>query len=119
MDDKVVQDDANASPHDDDHVASCVSELGSLSPSGTGTFPLGGLLCARHEYGPVVTGSRERVWERPLDRGKFGTGHYVLLLMRLVCACAMSVVSYLRSLMRSFVLVVVSDCAVWSVVYLT
>ena|SRR5712671_5663357 len=30
-----------------------------------------------------VTGSRERVWERPLDRGKLGTGHYVLLLIRL------------------------------------
>ena len=31
----------------------------------------------------TVTGSREWVWERPLDRGKLGTGHYVILLMRL------------------------------------
>ena len=38
----------------------------------------------------AVTGSRERVWERPLDRGKLGTGRYVLLLMRLFRACAMS-----------------------------
>jgi len=30
-----------------------------------------------------VTGSREWVWERPLDQGKLGTGHYVILLMRL------------------------------------
>jgi len=30
-----------------------------------------------------VTGSREWVWERPLDRGKFGTGRYVVLFMRL------------------------------------
>ena len=29
-----------------------------------------------------VTGSRERVWERLLDRGKFGTGRYVIVLMR-------------------------------------
>jgi len=28
-----------------------------------------------------VTGSREWVWERPLDQGKFGTGHYVIVLM--------------------------------------
>src|SRR5712671_6558737 len=30
-----------------------------------------------------VTGSRERVWERPLDRGKSRTGPYVIMLMRL------------------------------------
>jgi len=66
-----------------------------------------------------VTGSREWVWERPLDRGKLGTGRYVLLLTSLDRADAMSVVFYLCSLMRSFVLVVISDCAVWSAVYLT
>jgi len=30
-----------------------------------------------------VTGSREWVWERPLDRGKLGTGHYVITVMPL------------------------------------
>ena len=40
-----------------------------------------------------VTGSRERVWERPLDRGKLGTGHYVILIDWsdcVSCRCAMS-----------------------------
>src|SRR5712671_1471426 len=67
--------------------------------------------CAEHGAPGGVTGSRERVWERPLDRGKLGTGHYVLLLMRLDRACAMSGCLLFALLMRSFVLVVVLDCA--------
>src|SRR5712671_1620863 len=43
----------------------------------------------RYDLILTVTGSRERVWEHPLDRGKLGTGHYVLLLMCLDRACAM------------------------------
>ena len=62
----------------------------------------------------TVTGSRERVWEHPLDRGK--------LENRLLCLTAYAsgsclcheLMSYLCSLMRSFVLVVVIDCAVLS-----
>jgi len=62
----------------------------------------------------IVTGSREWVWERPLDRGKLGTGHYVIMLSCssfMPCYCAMSDDIYLCSLMRSFVLVVNFDCA--------
>ena len=47
-----------------------------------------------------VTGSREWVWERPLDRGKFGTGHYVTLIACLICAvllCHELMPSYLSS----------------------
>src|SRR5712672_3169647 len=59
------------------------------------------LSCARSLYsnstspphsprGMSVTGSRERVWERPLDRGKLRNRPYVFLLTSLDCACAMS-----------------------------
>jgi len=32
------------------------------------------------DEGGGVTGSREQVWERLLDRGKYGTGRYVVMM---------------------------------------
>src|SRR5882757_3952166 len=64
-----------------------------------------------------VTGSRERVWERPLDRGKLRNRPYAFLFVSRSCLCH-ELMSLFALLMRSFVLVVVFDCAVSSAVYL-